>query len=172
MDPACVPQRAPGPALLRDIGRRVLRALPLDDIMIIRIGHGGVLLQDVRVQHLAQEHGMGGGLHLVDHLADDIGTGIRHHRQEALHRVVHLVELIVVPAALEAEGADDAGLGILPQDGDGELPGVLDALVGVVVMVDAYGDGGGFRCDLHGAVGRAARGPALVPCADYVYAVG
>ena len=64
------------------------------------------------------------------------------------------------------------GPGILSQDGDGELPGVLDALVGVVVVVDAHSDGGWLRGDLHGAVGRAAGGPALVPGADYVYAVG
>ena len=66
---------------------------------------------------------------------------------------------------------DDSGGGLLAQDGDGELACVLDALIGVVVMVDAHGYGGRFGRNLHGAVGRAPGGPSFVPGADHIDSV-
>ena len=157
--------------LFGDVGGGVLRRLPLDDLMIIGIGHGRVIAQDVGADHFTQKDGVGGGVHGADHAAGDVGAAVRHHGQRVFDGVGHLLEFIEVFARAEPEGADDGRVAVLRQYRYGEVPAVGDAAVGVVVFIDADHHGGGGRGDLRRAVGGAARRPAVVPGGDDVHAV-
>ncbi len=86
-------------------------------------------------------------------------------------RICDPVELVDVPAALEAELADHRHRRRLLQDGDGEPPARLDALVGVVLLVDADRHGGRLRGDLKDRVGDLAVEFSLLAGGDHVEAV-
>lgn len=61
---------------------------------------------------------------------------------------------------------------MLAQNGYGKLPQFLDTLIGIIAMVDAYRYGSRVGSNLHGAVGRTARGPSLVPGTYHIHAIG
>ena len=72
---------------------------------------------------------------------------------------------------MEAECADQRGIRIFSQDGEGEASRPFHTVMGVVIVIDAHRKGGGLRRDLHDAVGHTAHGPFSVQSGGDVNAV-
>ena len=114
---------------------------------------------------------MGRGIHGIDHAAGDIGAAVRNDGQCILHGIGHGIELVAVLARAEAECADNGRVGVFREDGDGKVTAVGDALICVVVLIDAHHHRGRGGRNLCGAVGGAAGRAPVVPCGYDVNAV-
>ena len=62
-------------------------------------------------------------------------------------------------------------IAVLSENTDGEIARIRNAFIGVIVVVERYGDRRGRGRDLHGAVGDAADGTAFVPARAKIDAV-
>ncbi len=122
--------------LLFDERRSVFGGFAFDDVVVVGVGHGGVLVVGYfGTGDFAQEDGVGGGFHGVDYFAGYVGDGTVNNGDE----VPYLWgggEFVLVFAAFEAEIADDKWIALFAEYIDGESLGFLNAFVGVVVVVD------------------------------------
>ena len=111
------------------------------------------------------------GIHGIDHAAGDIGAAVRNYGQGILYRVRHRIKFVYVFPRTEPERADDRGVGIFRQYRNSKVSAIRYAFVGIIVLVDAHHHGCGGRCDLRGAVRRAAGGPPVIPGGNDIHAV-
>ena len=125
---------------VRLVGRGVFRALAFDDLMIIRISHRGAWPDCFHRGDLAEEDGVGSGLHRIDELADDEAGGILDDRKPILHLEADILELVRIAGTVKAEGADEGRIAVFGEDGDRESSALADAGIGVIVVIDADGD--------------------------------
>ncbi len=114
----------------------VLGGFAFDDVVVVGVGHGGVLIVGYfGTGDFAEEDGVGGGFHGVDDFTGYVGDGAFYDRQ-VVFDFGGLGEFVLVFAAFEAEVAYDKGIALFTEDVDGESLGFLNAFVGVVVVVD------------------------------------
>ena len=160
-----------GGCLFLDIGRGVSGRFPFDHAVIIGIRHGRIVAEDVRSDHFSEKDGVRGGVHRVDHPAGNIRAAVGDDGQRVFHCPRDSGKFIEILPRAEPERADDGGVGIFCEHGDREVPAVADALVRIILLVDAHHHGGGGRGDLCRAVGGAARRPAVIPRGNDIHAV-
>ena len=114
----------------------VFGGLAFDDVVVVVVGHGGVVgVGYFGTGDFAEEDGVGFGFYCFSDFAGYVGYGA-FYDGEVVFDFGGLVEFILVFAAFEAEVADDKGIALFAEDVDGESLGFLDAFVGVVVVVD------------------------------------
>ncbi len=114
----------------------VFGGLAFDDVVVVGVGHGGVLVVgDFGTGDFTEEDSVGGSFHGVDYFAGNVGDGAFYDRQ-VVFDFGGLGEFVLVFAAFEAEIAYDKGIALLAEDVDGEPSGIFNAFVCVVVVVD------------------------------------
>lgn len=114
----------------------VFGGLAFDDVVVVGVGHGGVVwVGDFGTGDFTEEDSVGGSFHGVDYFAGNIGDGTVNNGDEVSY-LRGGGEFVFVFAAFEAEVADDKGVALFTEDVDGEPLGFLNAFVCVVVVVD------------------------------------
>ena len=153
------------------VSGRIFSRFAFHDFMVIGIRHGRFAAECFGADDFAEEDGMRGRIHRVDHSAGDVGAAVRDDRHGVPYLVGYFGEFVKVLSRTKAEHADDGRVCLFRQHADGEMTAVANALVCVVVFVDADDKGRGGSGDLCGAVCGAPRWSAVVPCAHDVNAV-
>jgi hypothetical protein len=119
------------------------------------VGHTFELAQDFTGHHLADEDGVRAHVHLLGNSGFEVGDGIIRDNGRAglAELVVAALELVDVPARLEAEATDEGQGRVHTQDGHGKGAAIFNILPGQIVLVDADGDGRRLRSHLEHGVG-------------------
>ena len=105
---------------------------------------------------------MGSQVDLLLYIQTEVGVGARCYVWDAVfcHLVVGfgvvVAELVNVSAGLEAEMLEEVEVRLLADDGDVALLGSHDHVMGVVLLVDGYGDRIWIGCYLYYGVTDAA----------------
>ena len=143
----------PGPLLFHFLN------LGLDGLVIVSIGAGVALADNLAFLHLAHEHHVAAQILLMENLTAEHGTGAAGDIGDAVVRalkVLELCELINIPAGLHTEVTDHIKRNRLRQHTDVELSGLFNDFSRFVAHL--YGDGqlGGLIADLHAGIGDKA----------------
>ena len=105
---------------------------------------------------------MGAQVYLLLYIQTEVGVGAGCYIWDSVfcHLVVGfgvvVAELVNVSAGLEAKMLEEVEVRLLADDGDVALPGSHDHVMGVVLLVDGYGDGVWIGCYLDYGVADAA----------------
>ncbi len=125
-----------GFSLVFNEGWGIFGGLAFDDVVVVVVGHGGVIgIGDFGAGDFAEEDGVGGGFHGVDYFAGNVGDGTVYNGDEVFY-LRGGGEFVLVFAAFEAECSYNSGVALFAEDVDGKSLGFLNAFVGVVVVVD------------------------------------
>ena len=164
----CLPEKiepaVPFFFLFGDVGGGVLRRLPLDDLMIIGIGHGGTVVGN-GVDDSCENHVVRLVVGDVQHFANDVPRELPfQYRNTVFPRIVISVVFVPVPAALEPKCGDEARVTLFGKNGQTEFSVTGDNVVGIIVFVHRNGDNGIFAGHLETSVDDAAGGSSVVAC--------
>ena len=127
--------------------------------MVVSIGAGGTLAQNLGFGDLADEKHVASQVELLPDLAGEHGVYILRQVVQSISAALHslkLGEFVHVPAGLHAKMADGLEGNALGQHIDIELTALLDELLVQVARLDGNRDPGGIGTDLECGVGNVA----------------
>ena len=116
--------------------------LGLDAVLIVGVGHGGLVRNHPCLGDGADEHAVGVQIHIALHLQAHEGVDVAGQEPQAIVAAQHIDagELVHRPAALETEVLEHREGSGGVQAVDVHHTGLLDDVVGVVLLVDGYGN--------------------------------
>ena len=111
-------------------------------LLVIGVGHGFLIGEHPGLGHGADEHAVGIQIHIPLHLEGHHGVNIPPQESQPVIRAQHAFpgEFIHAASALEAEALKHAEGRVHRQAVKVHRAGLADNVVGVILLVDAYGD--------------------------------
>ena len=146
----------------------------LDVLLIIVVGHAGLVGQHLGIKHVGDEHGMRAEVDALGNTASQKGISVFRDVEHMVDGTVFrlaVCKFVHLASRLEAEVLEDLHWRLGSQHADVEHAGVLDEVVGVVALVDRHCDLQGVARDLYHRVDDAAVVDVVVVGGQHIKAV-
>ena len=117
--------------------------LGFDVLLVIVVGHGGLVGKYLGIKHIGDKHGVRADIDALGDTAGEVGVGVLGNIEHMVDGTVFCFavgEFVHLAARLEPEMFEDLHRRLGGQHADVEDTGIFDKVMGVIALVDRHGN--------------------------------